>query len=87
MLTKKQIEEMYKGKKFDAADKFSIITTISFYDNYAILMSGHYDRNGGGYYVEACIDRQNGQNVIEGHCRPCDDKNDAVDVAFEMIEA
>lgn len=85
MMTKKQITETYKGKRYDENDKFSVITAIAFYDDYAVLMSGKYDPYGGGYYVEACIDRNTGENVIEGHCRPCDNKDDAIDVALEMM--
>lgn len=84
MLTKKQITEMYKGKTYGESRWADVITTISFYEQYAVLMSGHYNPNEAGYYVEACIDRNTGENVIEGN-RPCDDKNDAIDVAFEMM--
>ena len=84
MISKKQINEMYKGKRFDEKDRFSEITTISFFKDFAVLMSGHYDPNEAGFYVEACIDRNTGENVIEG-CRPCDSKSDAIDVALEMM--
>lgn len=85
MITKKQITETYKGKRYDEDDRYSVVTTISFFDHYAVLMSGHYDPNEAGYYVEACIDRNTGENVIDGN-RPCDDKSDAIDVALEMME-
>ncbi len=85
MMTKKQIAEMYKGKRYDESDRFSTITTIAFHGDYAVLLSGKYDPYGGGYDVEACIDRNTGENVIEGHHRPCDNKEDAIDVAYEMM--
>lgn len=84
MMTKKQITDTYKGKKYGNGRWADEITTISFFDHYAVLMSGRYDPNEAGYYVEACIDRNTGENVIEGN-RPCDDKQDAIDVACEMM--
>ena len=86
MITKKQVKETYKGKLYDANDPFSEVTTISYFGNYAILLSGHYDRFGAGYDIEACIDRRTGENVIVGRSRPCDDKVDAIDVVNEMIK-
>ena len=87
MMTKKQITETYKGKVYGTGRwNNDVVTTISFYENLAILMSGHYSPNEAGYYVEAVIDRNTGENLIPGQCRPCDDKNDAIDVALEMID-
>lgn len=85
MMTKKQIAEMYKGKRLYENNPFSTITTISHSNQYAILMSGHYSSYESGYEVEACIDRSTGENIIEGHCRPCYSKQDAIDVAQEII--
>lgn len=81
-MTKKQITEMYKGKKIDA---WTTITTIAWDGDRAILMSGHYDPNESGYYVDAVIDRNTGMNLIGGSCRPCESKQDAIDVADEII--
>lgn len=84
MMTKKQIKETYM-RKWYGGKWGDIITAIAFYDKYAILMSGEYNPRESGYVVEAVIDRETGENVIEGQCRPCEDKADAIDVAFEMM--
>ena len=83
MMTKKHIKETYMGKWY-GGKWGDVITAIAFFDNYAVLMSGKYNPNEAGYYVEACIDRNTGENVIDGN-RPCDDKSDAIDVACEMM--
>lgn len=85
MITKKQITETYKGKPFGDSKWADVITTISFHGDLAILLSGHYDPNEAGYDIEAVIDRNTGENLIPGRCRPCDDKSDAIDVAYEMM--
>jgi len=85
MITKKQITETYKGKKFGDSKWADEVKTIVFHEDLAILLSGHYDPWGGGYDVEAVIDRNTGENLIPGQSRPCDDKSDAIDVACEMM--
>ena len=86
-MTKKQIVETYKGKRFDPNDRFSTITAIAFHKGVAVLLSGKYDTYGGGYTVEAAIDMATGENVIAGHWRPADSKEDAIDVYLEILDA
>lgn len=83
-MTKKQVTETYKGKWY-GGKWGDIVTTIVFHEDFAILLSGRYNPNEAGYDIEAVIDRNTGENVIEGHSRPCDDKVDAIDVALEMM--
>lgn len=84
-LTHKQIEETYKGKRFDPKDVYSTITTIVYSDGLAILLSGSYCNLGAGYCLEAAIDLTTGQNVIAGRWRYADTKDDAIDVLGEML--
>ena len=84
-MTKKQITETYKGKRFNENDEYSVISTIAFHDNFAVLMSGAYSPIESGYDVEAVIDRETGKNLIEGRKRPAESKEDAIDVALEMM--
>ena len=39
-----------------------------------------------GRYVEAIIPIATGKDILNGHSRPCDNMDDAVDVACEMIQ-
>ncbi len=90
-LTQKQVKEMYQGKKF--GDKYpETITTIVFDRKYAarglyvaILLSGRYEAEWSGYDVEAIIDMETGENLIPGRCRPCYSRDDALNVASEML--
>ena len=85
MISQKDIIKMYKGKRFDESDPHSTISTISFYSDKAVLMSGKYIRGQSGYYVEAVIDRNTGQNLTPRRTRPAESKADAIDVAEEML--
>jgi hypothetical protein len=84
MISKQQIIDTYKGRPFHDMND-DVITQIVFDGDIAILVSGSYDPYQAGYYVDAIIDRNTGSNLIPGRCRPCDDKDDAVDVAYEML--
>lgn len=88
MATIKEIKEQYIGKPYDT-DRYSVITKVVSAKMYGgeavcILLSGSYSKWGGGYWVEAVIDRATGENLIPQRNRPADTIDDAIDVALEM---
>lgn len=89
--TIKQIEAMYKGKRYNERDMFSTITKIvnsEYRDGrkISILCSGEFMRDQSGYSIEAIIDRSDGKNLIPERARPAQNTTDIIDVAWEMLD-
>lgn len=85
-MTRKQVEERYKGKKYGTHAMDGTISAIAYDRGRAILLSGSYDPNGGGYRVEAAIDMSSGRELLNGRWRYADTKDDAIDVVGELLD-
>ena len=88
--TIKDINAMYKDKMYGTG-KFARQITKIVHTTYrdgrkiSVLCSGSFKRDESGYDVEAIIDRANGENLIPECCRPAENTDDIVDVAWEML--
>ena len=86
-MTIKSIKEAYKDYRVDRDEKNSFVT----YDyndgngKVVIIVRRHPHRDIGSYVTQA-VRVSDGKELIEdGRCRPCDNLDDAIDVAGEMF--
>lgn len=81
----KDIKSMYSNYKLDRLSKVSFVV----YDykgeigKVVIVVNRHPNKDIGSYVVQA-IRVKDGKELING-CRPCDNLEDAIDVAGEMF--
>ena len=83
-MTIKEIKEIWSHKKISFSGK-KMFTTVKFSEPLGkcvvmVVKNPYMDR-----YVEAIIQVSTGNDILNGHSRPCDNMEDAVDVACEMI--
>lgn len=84
-MTIKSIKEQYKEYQVRAGEK-NIFTTFDFNDGngkcvIVVNYNGCYGRT-----VMQVVRVSDGKELLEeGSCRPCDNLDDAIDVAYEML--
>ena len=86
-MTIKQIKELYRGKYGDADDK-TMFTTYDYGDGNGkvviVVTQLKWDRKWKNVWQAVRV--RDGKELIEdGRCRPCDNLDDAIDVAGEMM--
>ena len=86
-MTIKAVKEKYRNYECGAGghNSFVVYDYNDGYGKYVIVVNVSR-RKYVGDYVTAVVRLTDGKNVIEGHSRPCDNLDDAIDVAGEMIE-
>ena len=87
-MTIKSIKEKYKDYRIRGNEK-NMYTTYDYKDGngkVVIVVNSHPHKDI-GKYVTQVIRVSDGKELLkDGDCRPCDNLDDAIDVAGEMIE-
>lgn len=83
-MTIKEIKEKYKDYKRKANEK-NMFTIYDYNDGNGKVVIVVNDCNGFGKTVMQVVRVSDGKELLqEGSCRPCDNLDDAIDVAGEM---
>ena len=86
-MTIKAIKEKYKDYKIKGNEK-NMFTTYDYQDGNGKVVIIVNDCRGYGKTVMQVVRVSDGKELLkDGSCRPCDNLDDAIDVAGEMIEA
>lgn len=86
-MTIKQIKSMYYGKYGDSDDR-TMFATCDYHDGNGkiVIVVTQWKRNRNWKTVWQAVRVRDGKELIEdGRCRPCDNLEDAIDVAGEMM--
>lgn len=85
-MTIKMIREKYKNYKRKANEK-NMFATYDYNDDNGKVVIVVNDCKGYGKTVMQVVRVSDGKELLpEGACRPCDNLDDAIDVAGEMIQ-
>ena len=82
-MTIKEIKEQY-SKKISGRVMFRTVKYSEPIGKCVLVVSRSYDPYI-GRYVEALVQVSTGEDILNGHSRPCDSMDDAVDVVDEML--
>ncbi len=82
-MTIKEIKELYSGK-ISGRVMFRTMKFSEPIGKCVLVVSRSYDPYI-GRYVEALVQVSSGEDILNGHSRPCDNMDDAADVVGEMI--
>lgn len=84
-MTIKAIKEKYDGKYADGGEK-TMFVTYDYNNGWGKVVIVVTSCKGYGKTVFQAVRVSDGKEMIEeGRCRPCDNMNDAIDVAGEMM--
>ncbi len=87
-MTIKQIKEDYKNYRVRGSNEKNSFVVYNYKDGngkVVIVVNRHKSRYIGGYVTQV-VRVDDGKELIEdGWCRPCDNLDDAIDVAGEMM--
>lgn len=87
-MTIKEIKEKYKNYQVDGNEK-NMFATYDYKDGNGkvIIVVNSHPNKYVGKHVTQVIRVSDGKELLkDGSCRPCDNLDDAIDVAEEMIE-
>ena len=84
-MTIKTIKEAWQAKEFSIRGKKQF-AVYNFGDPIGKCIILVINNPYAGRYVDAIIQVKTGEDILNGHCRPCDNMDDAIDVAGEMIQ-
>lgn len=82
-MTIKEIKELYSGK-ISGRVTFRTMKFSEPIGKCVLVVSRSYDPYI-GRYVEALVQVSSGEDILNGHSRPCDNMDDAADVVGEML--
>lgn len=85
-MTIKEIKEQYRNYRIRGSERNSFVTYNFGGETGKVVIIVNIDRIMGDYVTQV-VRVSDGKTLLEeGRCRPCDNLDDAVDVAGEMIE-